>query len=178
MDNHISCYKPKANITTPKQPFPTKARCRLTQYMPKKPDKFVIKFWSAVNVETKYILNAIPYLGKDETRVPSQILSNWVVRNFVKSYFGKGRNIAADNFFTSVIAEEEDQHGGNDQQSQKKAPPISKNNQATGYSNVLMKADDIVTLSTNASENKMFVFLALSIYLYLPMQAKTKCLCS
>ena len=52
VDNCISCYKPGANITIDEQLFPTKARCRFTQYMPKKPNKFVIKFWLAVDVET------------------------------------------------------------------------------------------------------------------------------
>ena len=34
--------------------------------MANKPDKFDIKFLLAVDVESKYILNAIQHLGKDE----------------------------------------------------------------------------------------------------------------
>ena len=49
--------------------------------MPNKPDKFGIKFWLAVDVDTKHILNAIPYLSKEESRAPSQRLSDWVVMN-------------------------------------------------------------------------------------------------
>ena len=64
VDNSISCYKPGENITIDEQLFPTKSCCRFTQYMPNKPDKFGIKFWLAVDVESKYILNAISYLGK------------------------------------------------------------------------------------------------------------------
>ena len=79
VDNYISCYKSGKNITIDKQLFPTKARCRFTKYIQKNSDKFVIKFWLAVDVKTKHILNAIPYLGKDETRAPSHRLSNWVV---------------------------------------------------------------------------------------------------
>ena len=79
VDNCISSYKPGPNITIDEQLFPTKARCRFTQYMPNKPDKFGIKFWLAVDVDTKYILNVIPYLGKEESRASSQRLSNWVV---------------------------------------------------------------------------------------------------
>ena len=33
----------------------------------KQPDKFGIKFWLVVDVKSNYILNAIPYLGKDES---------------------------------------------------------------------------------------------------------------
>ena len=88
VDNCISSYKPGPNITIDEQLFPTKARCRFTQYMPNKPDKFGIKFWLAVDVDTKYILNAIPYLGKEESRAPSQRLSDWVVMNLMQPYLG------------------------------------------------------------------------------------------
>lgn len=45
--------------------------CKFTQYLPNKTDKFGIKFWLAFDMQTKYILNGFPYLGKDETRVLS-----------------------------------------------------------------------------------------------------------
>ena len=35
----------------------------------------------AVDVETKSVLNVIPYSGKDDTRAPSNRLSDWVVMN-------------------------------------------------------------------------------------------------
>ena len=44
MGNNKNCYKPGANITVNEQLFPTKARCRFTQYIPNKPDKFGIQF--------------------------------------------------------------------------------------------------------------------------------------
>ena len=43
--------------------------------MPKKPDKFGVKFWLPMYVETKHILIAAPYLGIDETRASSHMLS-------------------------------------------------------------------------------------------------------
>ncbi|XP_033298750.1 piggyBac transposable element-derived protein 4-like [Bombus bifarius] len=64
--NSQVCYKPYENISIDEQLFPTKARCRFTQYIPNKPHKFGIKFWLAVDVQTKYILNSFPYMGKDE----------------------------------------------------------------------------------------------------------------
>ena len=79
VDNSISCYKPGENITIDEQLFPTKSRSRFTQYMSYKSDKFGIKFWFVVDLESKYILNAIPYLGKDESRPSNQRLSDNVV---------------------------------------------------------------------------------------------------
>ena len=64
VDNSISCCQPGENITIYEKPFPTKSLCRFIQYMPNKPDKFDMKFWLAVDVEFKYILNAIPIWEK------------------------------------------------------------------------------------------------------------------
>ena len=72
VESCIACYKPEENITVDESLFPTKARCRFTQYMVNKSDKFGIKFWLAVDVKLKYILNSIPYLGKDETKHSTQ----------------------------------------------------------------------------------------------------------
>lgn len=66
--NCRACFKPGANVTVDEQLFPTKARCKFTQYMANKPDKFGIKFWLAADVDTKYLLNGFPFLGKDDTR--------------------------------------------------------------------------------------------------------------
>ena len=71
------------------QLFPMKVRCRFTQYMTNKPDKFGIKFWLAVDVQSKYILNAISYLRKDEARPATQRLSESVVIKLVEPYLGK-----------------------------------------------------------------------------------------
>ena len=72
--NCLRHYKPGANITVDKQLFPTKARCRFTQYMPNKLDKFGIKFWIAADVQAKHMLHSFPYLGKDDSR-PARITS-------------------------------------------------------------------------------------------------------
>jgi len=100
--NSQACYKPGVNITVDEQLFPTKARCRFTQYMPNKPDKFGIKFWLAVDVSSKYIVNGLPYLGKDEARDSSTPLGEYVVLKLLEPYTGHGRNITTDSFFASL----------------------------------------------------------------------------
>ena len=102
VNNCVACYKPGPNITVDEQLFPTKARCRFTQYMANKPDKFGIKFWIAADVETKYMLNAFPYLGKDLSRPKSQSVGESVVMRLMEPYLGKGRNVTTDTFFTSL----------------------------------------------------------------------------
>ena len=103
VDKIISGYKLEENNTIHEQLFPTKSRCRFTKYMPHKPDKFGIKFWIAVNVESKYILNAIPYLGKNDSRPSTQRLYDKIVITFMEPFVGKGGNVATDNFFTSFL---------------------------------------------------------------------------
>ncbi|GFX80117.1 DDE_Tnp_1_7 domain-containing protein [Trichonephila clavipes] len=66
IENSITCYKPGPYITIDEQLSLSKARCRFTHYMPNKPDKFGIKFWLAADVDSKYVLNGLRYLGKDE----------------------------------------------------------------------------------------------------------------
>ncbi|XP_065814652.1 activating transcription factor 7-interacting protein 1 isoform X2 [Labrus bergylta] len=102
VSNSIACYKPGACITVDEQLFPTKARCRFTQYMANKPDKFGIKFWLAADVETRYFLNGFPYLGKDDTRPAHQRLGESVVMKLVEPYVGKRRNVTTGKFFTSL----------------------------------------------------------------------------
>ena len=97
--NSQRCYRPGPFLTIDEQLFPTKARCRFTQYMPQKPDKFGIKFWVLADVETKYCYNIIPYLGRDESRVEN--LGTHVVMRLMEPLYNKGYSITTDNFFTS-----------------------------------------------------------------------------
>ena len=83
VENCMACYKPGENITVDKQLFPTKVCCRFIQHMANKPDKLGIKFWLAVDVKSKYILNFILYLGKDETRA----FTKKAVKYFNHSFF-------------------------------------------------------------------------------------------
>ena len=106
-DNSISCYEPGENITIDEQLFPTKSHCRFTQYMTNKQDKFGIKFWLAVVVESKYILNAISYLDKDKLRPSTQRIIDNVFMTLVEPFIGKGRNVTTDNFFRSFLLAKE-----------------------------------------------------------------------
>ena len=96
------CYSPSGYITVDEQLFPSKVRCRFIQFMPQKPDKYGIKFWLAVDCESKYFLNGFPYLGKDEERPASMTLGDYVIQKISEPFWGKGRNITCDNFFTSL----------------------------------------------------------------------------
>ncbi|GBP42663.1 PiggyBac transposable element-derived protein 4 [Eumeta japonica] len=50
---------------------------------------------------TKYMCNAIPYMGKN-TNTGNEPLANYFVKELCKPYQGSNRNITMDNWFTSV----------------------------------------------------------------------------
>jgi len=69
--------------------------------MPQKPDKFGIKFWLLSEVDSKYLINGFPYLGKDDLRPPNRLLGEHVILELCSPFYGKGYNITCDNFFTT-----------------------------------------------------------------------------
>jgi hypothetical protein len=103
-ENSQKSYVPAEHLCADEQLFPTKARCRFIQYMPSKPDKYGIKFWILVEVDSKFCLCIIPYLGKDGHRVDN--LGTHVIMKLMEPYFGLGYNVTTDNFFTSKLLAE------------------------------------------------------------------------
>ena len=69
--------------------------------MENKPDKFGLKLWVVVDLETKYFLNNFMYLSKNEDREKSLQLSKYVVMKLMDMSLFKGKNVTLDNFFTS-----------------------------------------------------------------------------
>ena len=80
-----------------------KTRCPFLQFMPQKPDKFGAKFWVLADAESRYVFNAVPYLGRDtsEDRQGMQ-LGEYAVMTLLEPYFQGGYNVTTDNFFTSL----------------------------------------------------------------------------
>ncbi|KAL2731752.1 LOW QUALITY PROTEIN: piggyBac transposable element-derived protein 4-like [Vespula squamosa] len=72
------------NLTVNEQLFPTKVRCKLTQYIPNKPDKFRIKFWLASDT--------------NNTRPSSIPIGDFVVLQLIKRW----EYFTTNNFFTSA----------------------------------------------------------------------------
>jgi hypothetical protein len=101
ISNLQACYKPNAELTVDEQLLPCKSRCPFIQFMPNKPDKFGIKFWLLCEVESKYICNGFPYLGKDSLRPKEEQLGESVVKRLMEPYLKKGYHVTTDNYFTS-----------------------------------------------------------------------------
>ena len=98
IENYKKAYLPNPYITIDEQLLPCKARCRFIQYMPKKPDKFGIKFWMVVDAETKYTYNGFPYFGKDETRDTSLSLATHVMMKLMQPIFKRAIMLLVTTF--------------------------------------------------------------------------------
>lgn len=165
IENCISNYNPGENLTIDEQLFPTKARCKFIQYMPQKPDKFGIKFWLLADVETKYLLNGFPYLGKNDDRPSNQSLSEYVVLHVMKPYFNKGYNITTDNFFTSMrLAEQlksmKTSIVGTVNRGRKEIPQAIKNDKNALFSSKILAKDDITLTVYQGKKNKNVLLLS------------------
>ncbi|XP_026215427.1 activating transcription factor 7-interacting protein 1 isoform X2 [Anabas testudineus] len=100
--NCIASYTPGRHITVDEQLLPTKTRCSFLQYVATKPDKFGIKFWVASDLQSKYVCNVIPYLGKDPSPPTEERQTDNVVMMLMEPFLDKGRNVTTDSFFTSL----------------------------------------------------------------------------
>nr|XP_029500512.1 uncharacterized protein LOC115116168 [Oncorhynchus nerka] len=85
--NCIACYKPGLNITVEEQWIRSSGE--------------VIKFALTADVDSKYVLNVIPYVvpysGEDESQKPEN-----VTLKLVEPYLGAGRTVTTDKFCTSL----------------------------------------------------------------------------
>ena len=102
IENCQKAFRRNANITVDEQLLPCKAQCKFIQYMANKPNKFRIKFWMPVDVETKYLFNGFPYVGKDESRSGDVSVPTDVVMKLMMLLFKKGHNVTSDNYFTCL----------------------------------------------------------------------------
>ncbi|XP_039286826.1 piggyBac transposable element-derived protein 4-like [Nilaparvata lugens] len=94
-------YQPSSFCTIDEQLVGFRGRCPFRVYMPKKPNRYGIKILMICDNDTKYMFNAIPYLGKGSS--PEGVVStHYFVEKLVESLKGSHRNITMDNWFVSI----------------------------------------------------------------------------
>lgn len=74
IENCVIFFKPGECAVVNEQLFPSKVRCKFIQYKPNKLDNFGIKFWTLVDVDSKFMSNAFQYLEKDKSRIETESL--------------------------------------------------------------------------------------------------------
>ena len=169
VENCKKAYIPEAELTIDEQLFPTKARCRFTQYMGNKPDKFGIKFWLLAETDSKYLWNAKPYLGRDEQRPTDVSLGFYVVTELVRGLENKGYHVTHDNFFTSLdlcrnLKTKSISMLGTIRNNKRELPPIAHEmgkKVVPRYSTEALRTEDDITLTAyKAKSNKVVLLLS------------------
>ena len=94
-------YTLSFRLTIDEQLLLIKSRCPFIVYMPNNPSKFGIKFWMLAEVDSKYVVNIIPFLGAQEKQSREGPLAESVVLKITEPVQNKGFNVTTDNFFTS-----------------------------------------------------------------------------
>ena len=97
-----TCYTPGSNVTIDEQLLGFRGKCSFRQFMPKKPDKYGLKFWLCVDVDSHYVFDAFPYVGRQPNEQRQTQNGAKVVLKLLKPLYGSNRNVTMDNFFTSV----------------------------------------------------------------------------
>lgn len=103
IDNCKEMYIPSENLTVDDQLLAFAGRCPFRMYIPNKPAKYGIKFIFINDHNSKYLLGAIPYLGKQvATDDNSTNLGHYYTKELTRPYHNTNRNVTTSNWFTSV----------------------------------------------------------------------------
>ena len=93
-------FNPGEDVCIDEQLVPFRGRCAFRQYMPSKPGKYGLKIWTLCDVETAYVWNMQPYLGKaSRDAAPEKQQGKRVVMDLTEGL--RGNTVTTDNFFTS-----------------------------------------------------------------------------
>lgn len=94
-------YTPGEHVTIDEQLLAFRGRCLFRMYIPNKLNKYGIKIPMLCDSGTKYMLNAMPYIGR-ATNTNGLPQGEFYVKELSRPLHGTNRNITCDNWFTSV----------------------------------------------------------------------------
>lgn len=100
-------YTPHAYCTIDEQLLGFRGNCPFRVYIGSKPDKYGIKINTLCDSRTYYMVNAIPYIGKEDRSKKQEPIATQVVKQLSEPIRGTNRNITMDNYFTSIPLAEE-----------------------------------------------------------------------
>lgn len=98
IDKCKSVYEPHTYVTIDEQLLSFRGRCPFKVYIAKKPDKYGIKIVTMCDARTYFMIDAIPYIGKEQGKTSAE----YYINKLTETIHGSGRNITCDNWFMSV----------------------------------------------------------------------------
>ena len=159
-------YIPGPDVCVDEQLVAFRGRCGFRQYIPSKPAKYGIKIWWCCDSQTCYPLNGEVYLGRQPGQQREVGQGARVVKQLVAPWRRSGRNVTADNFFTSIpLAEDLLKDGltyvGTIRSNKPHIPDAMKANSTRQVNSSLFGFNDQATLVSYVPKEKQAV-LALS----------------
>ena len=100
-DNFCNIYVPNQRLTVDEQLVGYRGKIPGRTYMPSKPRKYGVKFFWLCEATTGFALHGMIYSGREENNPPHQNLANDIVMNLCSVYYGTGRDIYVDRYFTT-----------------------------------------------------------------------------
>ena len=142
--------------------------------MANKPNKFDLKFWMAVDVETKYLFNGVSYLGKDDSRRDDVNVPTSAVMKLMSSLFGRGYSVTCDNYFTFLcLAHERCKIVGTIRWNRREVPEVLKTTRPLHKTVVLkLTRSTVVTITTYQCKRFKSVSILNSLHPYITIPKK------
>ena len=106
ISNSKKWYSSHERVTIDEQLVPFKGRCRFFQYIPTKPGKYGTRIFWLCDLITNYGFNGSVYTGRQPGKEVKRNLGSRTVHKLCFPLQHSGRNVTADNFFTSVQSAE------------------------------------------------------------------------
>lgn len=101
VDNCKKNYKPGSYLTIDEQLVAFRGKCPFRVYIPSKPNKYGMKIIMICDNSTKYMINAMPHLGKGSTP-PNIPAATFITLELIQPVSGTNRQLTMDNWFTSI----------------------------------------------------------------------------
>jgi hypothetical protein len=123
------------HLTVDEQLVEFHGRVIFKQYIPSKPGKFGIKIFWVCDADTTYCLNGLVYIGKgsvaENILERSNSIPEAVVMQLCGPFLNKGRNITADNWFTSFslvqhLLQQDTTYIGTARRNNRDLPPVAR----------------------------------------------------
>ncbi len=107
LSNSQRMYTPSRELSVDETMLLFRGRFVGKQYMPKKPIKWGIKCFNLADSSNGYILNVLPYTGREtldeaSTQYHSLPQPAQVVMHLVDAYLDEGRHLFTDRYYTSI----------------------------------------------------------------------------
>lgn len=80
-----------------------RGKCKFKQYLPNKPNKYILKSFAVVDAKTLYTTELEMYCGKQpKGQFQVDYFASTVVKHIVKCVLNQGWKTTVDDWFTSV----------------------------------------------------------------------------